>query len=184
MAAGVTTTRAMTARDLEAVPEAERGELIRGEMRPVSPTNPEHFLVTGNVFGPLWSFVNERGLGVVGGEGGFLLEVDPDTMLAPDVAFVPWDRFPPKGRRRGFQPIVPDLVVEVLSPSNTAAEVNEKVRIYLAAGVRLVWVVDPVAEVVTVYEPDGAARLLRPGEALDGGAVLPGFALPLDDLFA
>ena len=61
---------------------------------------------------------------------------------------------------------------------------NEKVRIYLAAGVRLVWIVDPVAEVVTVYEPDGAARLLRPGEALDGGEVLPGFSLALDDLFA
>lgn len=179
-----TTTRLMTAAELEAVPEAKRGELIRGEMQPVSPTNPAHFLLTGRIFGPLWAFVSERDLGVVGSEGGFTLEVGPDTVLAPDVAFVRREAFPPKGKRLGFPRIVPDLVVEVLSPSNSASEMNEKVRIYLAAGVRLVWIVDPVAEVVTVYEPDGAARLLRPGEALDGGEVLPGFALALDELFA
>lgn len=179
-----TTTRPMTAIDLEAVPDAARGELIRGEMRPVSPTNPEHFLLTGRLIGPLHTFVGERDLGVVGAEGGFTLEVGPDTVLAPDVAFVRREAFPPKGQRVGFPRIVPDLVVEILSPSNSATEVNEKVRIYLAAGVRLVWIVDPVAEVVTVYEPDGAARLLRPGEVLDGGGVLPGFSVALDALFA
>jgi Uma2 family endonuclease len=184
MVASATPVVAMTARDLEAVPEAKRGELIRGEMRPVSPTNPEHFLVTGRIFGPLRTFVHDRGLGVVGSEGGFVLEVDPDTVLASDVAFVPHDRFPPMGQRTGYPRVVPDLVVEILSPSNTASEIDEKVRICLAAGVRLVWVVDPAAEVVTGYEPDGVARLRRPGEVLDGAPVLPGFRLPLDGLFA
>jgi Uma2 family endonuclease len=174
----------MTARDLEALPEADRGELIRGCMRPQPPADFATWVVAGRMLGHVGVFATKTGLGIAGPRGGFLLATDPDTVLAPDVAFIPWDRFPPKGQRRGFQPVVPDLVVEVLSPSNAAAQVNEKVRIYLAAGVRLVWVVDPVAEVVTVYEPDGTARLLRPGEALDGGAMLPGFVLPLADLFA
>lgn len=178
------TPRPMTAADLAAVPEAERGELIRGEMQPVSPTNPEHFLLTGRLIGPLHSFVSERHLGVVGAEGGFTLEVEPDTVLAPDVAFVRREAFPPKGRRLGYPRVVPDLVIEILSPSNGATEMNEQVRIYLAAGVRLVWIVDPVAGVVTVYEPDGAARLPRLGEEIDGGNALPGFSLALDELFA
>ncbi len=179
-----TTTRRMTAVELEAVPEAERGELIRGEMQPVSPTSLAHFLLTGRLIRSLGHYAAEHGLGEVGTEGGFKLEVDDDTVLAPDVAFLRFDQVPPKGKREGFHRIVPALVAEVLSPSNSATEMNEKVRIYLAAGVRLVWIVDPVAEVVTVYEPDGAARLLRPGEVLDGGEVLPGFSLALDALFA
>ncbi len=179
-----TTTRRMTAVELEAVPEAERGELIRGEMQPVSPTSLAHFLLTGRLIRSLGNYAAEHDLGEVGTEAGFKLDVGHDTVLAPDVAFLRYEQVPPKGQRDGFHRIVPSLVAEILSPSNSASEMNEKVRIYLAAGVRLVWIVDPVAEVVTVYEPDGTARLVRPGEALDGGDVLPGFALALDDLFA
>lgn len=184
MAMVATSTALMTARELESVPDGERGELIRGEMQPVSPTSLAHFLLTGRLIRTLGTFADTHWLGEVGPEGGFKLEIDFDTVLAPDVAFVRYDQLPPKGQRAGFQRIVPSLVAEVLSPSNTASEINEKVRMYLAAGVRLVWIVDPGAEVVTVYEPDGAARLLRPGDALDGGPVLPGFSLALDALFA
>ena len=103
----------------------------------------------------------------------------------PDVAFASWDRFP--NRKRPKEPIpelAPDLVVEVLSKSNSKAEMNRKLGEYFAAGVRLVWMVDPRKRTARVYTAVDQWVLIKEGQSLDGGAVLPGFVLPLDELFA
>lgn len=105
-------------------------------------------------------------------------------MLAPDLAFVRGERLPPREQWQGFLRLAPDLAVEILSPNDRAGYVTDKVMAYLDAGTQLVWLVDPRRHLVTVYTADRLARLLRSGESLDGGAVLPGFALPLDELFA
>ena len=103
----------------------------------------------------------------------------------PDVAYVSWSRLP--GGRIPTEPVfglAPDLAVEVLSASNTPGEMRRKRREYFDAGVRLVWIVDPVARTVAVYTKPAEPSIVSANAVLDGGDVLPGFALPLADLFA
>ena len=131
----------------------------------------------GNVVGP-------RNLGYVTGEQG-MLRLFPGLIRIPDVAFASWDRFPE--RRWTGEPIpdlVPDLVVEVLSESNTAAEMRIKTREYFKAGVRQVWLVDPKPRTVTVFESPVESATLHENETVNGGTLLPGFTLSLNELFA
>jgi Uma2 family endonuclease len=131
------------------------------------------------------SFVRARNLGLVTGEQG-TVRLFPGLIRIPDVAFTSWNSLP--GRRRPTErvpSIAPDLAIEVLSESNTPGEMRRKRDDYFAAGVRLVWEIDPVARTVAVYTtPDPAAAVLTAADTLDGGAVLPGFTLPLAELFA
>jgi Uma2 family endonuclease len=129
-------------------------------------------------------FVRPRRLGMVTGEQG-PFELLGGLVRMPDVAFISWDRIP--GRKRPKKPVphlTPDLAVEVLSTSNTPAEIRRKLGEYFHAGVRLVWVVDPKKRTVRVYTSADRSVLLREGQSLDGGDVLPGFTLSLKDLFA
>jgi len=133
---------------------------------------------------PLNNFVQPRNLGLVTGADG-TVELMPDLVRIPDVAFTSWDRMP--GRRRPTQPVprlVPDLAVEVLSRSNTPGEMSVKRDDYFNPGVRLVWEVDPGARTVTVYTSPIQGTTLQAGDTLDGGIVLPGFTQPLAELFA
>ena len=126
-----------------------------------------------------------NGLGKTEVEMLFRLDAAGDRRRRPDVAFVSYQRWP-RGRRAAPNDawdVVPDLAVEVISPGNTAPEVLIKVREYFQAGVRLVWVVYPVEREVYAYESPTIIRVLQPGDDLDGGAVLPGFRLPLATLF-
>ncbi len=173
-----------TVEEIERLPEDETFEVLRGEPLPMSPVSFEHLVVTAVLIEALRSFVHRRRLGIVGGEAGFILPTVPEVLLAPDVAFVRRDRLPPRSEWSGFLRLAPDLAVEVVSPHDTASEVNDKTLTYLDAGVRLVWVVDPRRRTVAVYTPDGMARILRQGDALDGGDVIPGFSMPVADLFA
>ena len=130
------------------------------------------------------NYVRPRKLGIVTGEAG-TIRLFPGLVRIPDVAFASWDRFP--GRKRPKTPIphlAPDLVVEVLSKSNTKSEMKQKLEEYFAAGVRLVWMVDPRKRTVRVHTSVQESVLLTAGQALDGGDVLPGFVLPLAELFA
>jgi len=179
------TTHLMTAEDLLAMPDdGFRYELVDGELVQMSPTGFLHLHTTGLLIALLGGHVRERGLGVVGGEGGFIFRRDPDKVYAPDVVFVSTHRLPPKEAWTSFLNIAPELAVEVLSPSDSASYINDKVMTYLDAGVRLVWVVDPRRHTVTVYQADRTARVLVDGDALEGADVLPKFRLPLVDLFA
>jgi Uma2 family endonuclease len=170
--------------EIERLPEDETFELLRGEPLPMSPVSLAHLVMTAVLIEALRSFVRQRRLGIVGGEAGFVLPTEPEVLLAPDIAFVRRDRLPPRSAWDGFPRLAPDLAVEVVSPRETASEVNDKTLSYLDAGVRLVWVVDPKPRFVAAYTPDGVARILREGDEIDGGDVLPGFSLPVAALFA
>jgi Uma2 family endonuclease len=129
-------------------------------------------------------FVRPRNLGLISGEAG-AVQLFGGLIRIPDVAFTSWDRLP--GRRVPDAPIpalVPDLAVEILSRSNTLAEMARKRQEYFTAGVRLVWEIDPDARTVSIYTGADTVRVLGAGDTLDGGAVLPGFTLPLPELFA
>jgi Uma2 family endonuclease len=129
------------------------------------------------------AFVRPRNLGLVTGEAG-TMELMPDLVRIPDVAFTRWDRLP--GRRCPDDPIpaiAPNLAVEVLSGSNTRGEMRAKRLDYFTAGVELVWEIDPVSRQVTVYTSVSDAVTLTNVDLLDGGTVLPGFSLPLGELF-
>jgi len=174
-----------TIADLLATPDdGQRHELLRGEII-VSPSPGFlHGKTQGRFSAILTNYADETGLGVVVTESGFRLHRDPDTVLGPDVAFVRADRVPPDADETTYLELAPDLVVEVVSPSNSLAEMHDKVLTYLEAGVRMVLVLEPKRRTVTVHTPDRVSRTLVVGETLDGGAVLPGFSVAIADLFA
>jgi Uma2 family endonuclease len=158
-------------------------ELVEGSLveKPMGYEEAELAMLIGTF---LTIFVRRRRLGIVTGADG-MVKLFTGLVRIPDVAFASWDRFP--NRKRPKVPIpelAPDLVVEVLSKSNTKAEMNRKLGEYFAAGVRLVWMVDPRKRTVRVYTAVDQSVLIKEGQSLDGGAVLPGFVLPLDELFA
>lgn len=132
----------------------------------------------------LRAFVVPRNLGLVSGADG-MMRLFAGLVRIPDVGYASWDRFP--DRRVPTEPIpdlVPDLATEVVSPSNTKAEMTRKRREYFKAGVRLVWQVDPETRTVSVYTAPEQFSVLKEEEVLDGGQVLPEFKLPLKELFA
>jgi Uma2 family endonuclease len=129
------------------------------------------------------AFVKKHKLGrVYAAETGFVLSRNPDSVRAPDVAFVRAERVP-KGWQRGFFEGAPDFAVEVLSPDDRAEEVFEKLQDWFAAGCRLVWVVNPKSRTVIVHHPDGRSELLRGDDAVAGGDLLPGFSSPIATFF-
>jgi len=163
-----------------------RGELIRGVLCEMTPTGQEHGWVVALLTRELVTHVEVHRLGiVVAGESGVQLEHDPDTVRAPDIAFTSAQRLPADRITRRYAEVVPDLVVEVVSPSDRHADVRDKARMWLSFGVQLVWVVFPVARTVEVHSADAdAAQTLSEADSLDGGSVLPGFSYPLSRLFA
>jgi Uma2 family endonuclease len=175
---------AMTAQQLLDLPDdGMRHELVEGTLRTMTPAGGEHGRIGARLLVRVGVFVESRRLGdVFTAETGFWTRRDPDTVRAPDVAFVRSERVP-ETRVPGFVPVVPDLVAEVVSPNDRAVEVASKALAWLDAGVRLVWVVDPENRTVTVHGPDGV-RVLRGADVLDGADVLPSFALPLDELWS
>ena len=160
-----------------------RHELWRGELRRMSPAGHDHGDVALRLGIAIGTHVRNRRLGkVYAAETGFVLARDPDTVLAPDVAFVQRDRLPPKDSP-GFFPGAPDLAVEVLSPDDSRSATSKKVAAWLAHGAREVWVVDPKRRTLTLHTADTAPRTLAHEATLCESAVLPGFTLALTDLF-
>ena len=144
----------------------------------------EHGDETSILDGSLGVYVRAHRLGrVATGEPGFRLTVDPDTVRAPDVAFVRSERAPARGSHRGYFLGAPDLVVEVISPNDLYHEVDEKVAEWLEHGTRLVFVVNPRRRTVVVHRADGSVSLLTVEDALDGEDVVPGWSLPVRDIF-
>jgi len=178
------TVAPLTAEEVAAMPEsAGRFELVRGALRPMMAPLYDHGFVVIRFGSRLDRFASEHDLGDVVTEVGFVLERNPDTLLLPDLAFIRADRRPSTAERQHTLEMAPDLAVEVLSPTNTANEIAEKVETYLRAGVRLVWLVNPARQTVTVHTPDHVARTLFADDTLDGGDVLPGFSVRVGELF-
>jgi Uma2 family endonuclease len=160
-------------------------ELVKGELKRMPPTGDAHGGVTMALAAPLYQYVKLNKLGrVYAAETGFKLESDPDTVRAPDVAFVSAERIEAAGRVLGYRSGAPDLAVEVLSPGNTKREMAEKIDEYFAAGARLVWVVSPKLKTVTVYRSLTDIVMLTEKDTLDGGEVVPGFHIPVAEIFA
>ncbi|HEX5052951.1 MAG TPA: Uma2 family endonuclease [Planctomycetota bacterium] len=160
-----------------------RHELVHGELRRMSPAGSLHGVVVGRLATFLGGHVYERHLGeTFGAETGFVLTRNPDTVRAPDVAFVERARLP-REYPIGYFPGPPDLAVEVHSPGDTSGEVQAKVRFWLEHGVRSVWVVDPNARRVSVHRGAQGPNVLGIDDVLDGDDVLPGFAVPVRTLF-
>jgi Uma2 family endonuclease len=178
----------MTAQDLWRLGEGDvRRELVNGEVIEMPPVGGTHGRTSIRIGRRLDEHVERQADGeVVGGDVGFILQLanDPERVRAPDVAFVSRERLPEGRLPEKFIIGAPDLAVEILSPSDNPVEVQQKVRDYLEAGSRLVWIVAPAARTVTVYRPDGSARLLREHETLEGEDVLPGLSIPLAEVFA
>ncbi len=175
----------LTAEDFLTHPSAtERSELVRGEIRMNPPAGGVHGLVSGNVFRLLSTHVSMHRLGVCFADStGFDLPNLPHTVRAPDASFVRTDRLPREGITARYLPLAPDLAVEVLSPSETASDLEEKLADYRTAGVSLVWVIDPSKRLVSVVAAAAPIRFLREDETLDGADVVPGFSCPVAGFF-
>ena len=161
-----------------------KGELIRGEFSETMSAGLKHGEVASNFIGELRSFVKPRRLGRVSGtDAGVLLERDPDTVREPDAMFISAERMPLDIRPSGYSEVIPDIVAEVKSPSDSIAEVDDKARMWRDYGVPLVWAAYPETQTVDVHRADGSIATLYEDDVLDGGEILPGFAVPVSDIF-
>jgi Uma2 family endonuclease len=159
-------------------------ELVRGELVMMSPAGFDHGRFASRIVAALENHVSRQGLGVVTtAEAGFQLAHDPDTVRAPDVAFVRAARIPQDGVKGFFQG-APDIAVEVVSPSDRASEIAAKVRDWLQAGCSLVWVVDPENRTITVHRSRNEIIVLTQADMLTGGDVLREFSVSVTDVFA
>lgn len=158
-------------------------ELVRGRLVVREPPSTYHGRVQSNLHFRVAAFVHAHDLGAVCGQDtGFRIASDPDTVRAPDLAFVKRERvslIP----RRGYAALCPDLVAEILSPGDRPGEALTKVGEWLAAGAEMVWVIDPERKVAHVYRSDGSITTVASDGHLDGSHLLPGFTCTLDDLF-
>ncbi len=175
----------MTADELIRLPRGQfRYELINGELKTMSPSGHTHGRVTMRLSAPLAQFVWDNQLGeVYGAEAGFKLTSNPDTVLAPDIAFVAASRVNALTDVKGYWPGAPDLAVEVLSPDETSRKVKTKVGQWFEFGTRQVWTVDPALRTVTVYRSPSDSKVFSGSEKLDGNDILPGFRIELARLF-
>lgn len=160
-----------------------RRELVAGELREMTPVGRPHSRTTQRINRSLDAHVLEHGLGEVFIEYGYVLESEPATVRAPDLSFVRADRLG-ESSDDGYFVGVPDLAIEVVSPNDRSSEVGAKVREYLDSGTRMVIVADPQKRNVIVSSPGRASLELTEADVIDGEDVVPGWKLPVRDIFA
>lgn len=165
--------------------EPYRQELIDGRLREMEPTGAEHGVVEGRIYASLSRHVEAANLGTTFvGDVGFQIASDPDTVRAPDVAFVTRERVEAVGIPRGYWPGPPDLAVEVVSPGDSHSDVEGKALHWLEAGARAVVVADPPRRTATVYRARDDIRVLHADEQLGLGDVVPGWSPRVGAFFA
>ena len=180
-----TTEKALlTADELLQLDRDVHGELVRGVFHETMPAGGLHGKIVTNLVGELYAFVKPRRLGtLLASDSGIWLERDPDTVRAPDVAFISADRLPVDSVDPHYCAAVPNLVAEVASPRDSRPALLARARMWLGHGVTLVWVVRPPARSVDVYRPAAPAVTLSEDGSLDGLDVLPGFTCDVSTVF-
>ena len=178
-------SQVLTAAELERIELPDKStELVRGRLVIREPPSTEHGRIQANLAYFITDFVRRNRLGVVFGQDtGFRIASDPDTVRAPDVAYVARDRAN-QIPNRGYAPLAPDLVGEIISPDDRPGELLTKVGDWLEAGAKLVWVVEPRVREARVYRRDGSLTIIQSNGSLDGEDILPGFSCALADVFA
>ena len=179
-------TELLTADDLlRLYSDGVRGELIRGVLSETMPAGTRHGKIAVNLSTELRLFVKPRRLGTLtASDAGVWLERNPDTVREPDIAFFSAEKMPLDAEVIGYAEVVPDLVVEFGSPSDSPSSLNDKALMWLRYGVRLVWVVHPDSRTVHVHREGVRTAVLTANDALDGMDVLPGFSCAVSELFA
>jgi Uma2 family endonuclease len=180
-----TTEHVTTAEQLAAIPDdGRRYELVEGVLTMMSPAGGRHGRIAGKVYRRIANYVEQNDLGeTYAAETGFLLSRGPDTVRAPDAAFIAKGRLGELADHPGFLPLAPDVAVEVVSPRDRASEVAAKARAWMDAGVQVVLVVDPQASRVELHRPNNATEVRTDG-LVNLNDVLPGFQLDIAELFA
>ncbi len=175
----------VTAEELLRTPDdGLRCELVRGEVRTMAPAGNVHGRIAMNLAWSLTGHAKSRDLGVVfAAETGFKISSDPDTVRAPDTAFVRQERVEAVGDTEGYWPGAPDLAVEVVSPDDRFSEVEERATDWLAAGTRMVIVANPHGKTLTVRRSEKEDLILSERETVEGGEVVTGWTLPVADVF-
>jgi Uma2 family endonuclease len=178
--------RTVTADELLRMPDdGFRYELVRGELRKMAPAGHTHGRTAMRGGSRLDQHVEAHDLGVVyAADTGFLIGTGPDTVRAPDVAFVSRDRLGLAVEEKGYFPGPPDLAIEVVSPGDTYSQVEEKASEWLDAGTRMVLAADPHRRTVTRYRGRDDICILDENDVIDGEDVVPGWTLPVRELFA
>ena len=178
-------TMSMTADEFLVYPVRDaKAELVRGELRVSPPAGGPHGVAASNVIAALILHLHQHPIGRVFGDGvGYELLRLPRTVRVPDASFVRADRLPAEGVGPGLLKLAPDLAIEVLSPSETASELEEKLDDYLISGTPLIWVIDPVRRTVMIVSADAPVRWLREGDVLDGGTVVTEFTCAVSEIF-
>ena len=182
----VTATRLMTADELLLMQDGDacRYELLEGELITMAAAGYEHGAIGSLMDRRLGDFVEANDLGVVtNSDTGFLISTNPDTVRMPDVAFVRKERIPADGLPKGFFPGPPDIAIEVISPSDTYTEVERKAAQLLDAGTLLVVLIDPRTRTVVKHPAQGPITRLAEADTLTLDEALPGFSLPISDIF-
>jgi Uma2 family endonuclease len=179
-------TKLITADELLRMPDdGFRYELVKGALLRMPLNGVEHGAVTMALASPLYQYVKANDLGkVYAAKTGFKLQSDPDTVRAPDIAFVCKRRIQETARLTGFRGGAPDLVVEVMNPDDKKRDVAEKISEYFAGGARFTWVVNPEFKTVAVYRSPLDATTLTEKDSLDGGHVVRGFQIAVAEIFA
>lgn len=177
------TTRQVTIADIERNPPEGNWELIKGEIVAVNPTSYRSARMALRIGRLLDEYAEAHQLGdVVGLDAGFVIFPDENTLVAPDVGFIASHRVPPAADQERFARLAPDLVVEVMSPSDRMTDALRKIDLYLEAGVLLIWLVEPGPRTLTVFEPDHQPVRLAGDQVVAAEVILPGFSMTVDDL--
>jgi Uma2 family endonuclease len=179
-----TETRVMTAEELWQLPDdGQRHELIEGVLTTMAPPGGTHGGIAARLTINLGAYILDKKWGEVFVETGCIIQRNPDVVLSPDAAFISYGRLPGGILPEGFIDGTPDLVAEIISPSDLYTEVDEKVAQWLAAGARMVLVINPRRHTVVVHRAASNSTPLTGDDQLDGADVVPGWTMPVRALF-